>query len=206
MKYKTVITPSETSSGLVDSIKSVRGISLEALYVDVMAFPGCRENDCFANVEMVAKARGGKRVLGWAIWELPQVYGEAEFHAVWQDPKGNLYDVNPRQYPAKRVLFLEDPSAIYEGRRVDNIRIAISEKAGVRNFLDACRDEFELINQGDRAGIHGMVTLKASEAKKLRAIHARMIKFAKVIVDVTPHMETESPCACGCGKPGKACN
>ncbi|WP_105282906.1 hypothetical protein [Escherichia sp. MOD1-EC5457] len=42
-------------------------------------FSGAEVMDCFSNVEMVIEQNGGRAVYGWAIWQVPGVYIEAEF-------------------------------------------------------------------------------------------------------------------------------
>ena len=47
---------------------------------------------CFANVEHLVREHGGKAVLGWSLYE-NEFMLEAEAHAVWEDPEGELYNV-----------------------------------------------------------------------------------------------------------------
>lgn len=69
---------------------------------------------CFENVAQRVEERGGSIAYGWAIWHLPDLYFEAEHHAVWRNKLGNLIDVSPQLGGRKRLLFVPDESAVYD--------------------------------------------------------------------------------------------
>lgn len=69
---------------------------------------------CFENVAQKVREKGGSSAYGWAIWHMPDLYFEAEHHAVWRNKLGNLIDVSPQMGSRKRLLFLLDECAIYE--------------------------------------------------------------------------------------------
>src|SRR5437660_241975 len=71
--------------------------------------------DCLVNVERRIAESGGDIQYGWRIWEWVNTLIEAEFHAVWRSPDGNLIDVTPAPHDYKRVLFLPDNGTVYEG-------------------------------------------------------------------------------------------
>ena len=97
---------------------------------------GAIENDCFLNVQAHVEQHGGELVIGWALWEYPGVFAEAEFHAVWRDPSaGSLVDLNPRPFPFSVINFLPDPARRYEGRQVDNIRRPLNNNPLVKQFI-----------------------------------------------------------------------
>jgi hypothetical protein len=56
---------------------------------------------------------GGEILYGWAIWEWPRVFIEAEHHAVWSKG-GCLTDVTPQVPPADTILFLPDTERAYD--------------------------------------------------------------------------------------------
>jgi hypothetical protein len=68
--------------------------------------PRYAASNCHTNVFHLVREHGGERVNGWIIWE--GRFAEAEFHAVWRSPEGELYDVTPRADGEKTVLFLPD--------------------------------------------------------------------------------------------------
>lgn len=118
-----------------------------------------KANDCFALVDSFVQSRGGERVIGWALWEMPNVLLEAEFHAVWRRPTdGVLVDLNPRSLHFPHVHFLPDPSRPYEGRQVNNVRRPLCNDAKVKQFIYLKNRQFELANAGDLANYLGVVT------------------------------------------------
>lgn len=69
---------------------------------------------CFDNVERKIAKSGGSIAYGWAIWHIPDLYYEAEHHAVWRNKLGSLIDVSPQLGGRRRLLFLPDESAVYD--------------------------------------------------------------------------------------------
>ncbi len=69
---------------------------------------------CFDNVAQRVLKTGGKSAFGYAIWHLPNAYFEAEHHAVWEDPEGQLLDVSPQYKDYAEILFLPDDTAVYD--------------------------------------------------------------------------------------------
>lgn len=65
---------------------------------------------CNDGVYEKVKADGGSPVFGWAIWEWPKIMFTAEFHTVWQDDNGNLFDITPKPKGEKQILFVADRS------------------------------------------------------------------------------------------------
>ncbi|MEZ5632417.1 MAG: hypothetical protein R3F09_17130 [Burkholderiaceae bacterium] len=118
-------------------------------------------NDCFNVVLEQVTNHGGQQIIGWAIWELPGVFIEAEFHAVWQSPEGELVDVVPRVRPFTHISFLPDASRTYKNRQVDNIRRQLVVDNDVKQFLFLCRRRFEILNAGQRALQHEVLLPKA---------------------------------------------
>lgn len=118
-------------------------------------------NDCFNVVSEQVTSHGGQQIIGWAIWELPGVFIEAEFHAVWQSPEGELLDVVPRVRPFTHISFLPDTSRTYKNRQVDNIRRQLVDDNDVKQFLFLSRRRFEILNAGQRALQHEVLLPKA---------------------------------------------
>lgn len=82
---------------------------------------------------------------GWAVWEIPQIMIEAEFHAVWQRPDGELVDVNPRRPHETRITFLPAPERSWPGNAVDNIRQALLDDPRVHAFIAQAEKRFDLL-------------------------------------------------------------
>ena len=83
-------------------------------YVPVQPAPHARPAYCFDNSVAQAAAQGGEAAYGWAIWRWPGRWFEAEHHAVWRQPSGELLDVTPQAGDPPRILFLPDPDAVYD--------------------------------------------------------------------------------------------
>ena len=99
--------------------------------------------------------------MGWAVWEWPRVFIEAEFHAVWKHPDGLLLDIAPRQFSIPRVLPLPDPKRIYTGRQVGSIRLPLCNDKTVKRFCEVSALIHKELNTGALADVYGGV--KASE-------------------------------------------
>ena len=99
------------------------------VYIPVRPEAQAVELECYGNVLEKVRTSGGECVYGWEISEVPQIFLEAQFHAVWRSPDGELVDVTPPQIEAQRVLFLPDPGRVYEGVKVANQRFAIGNAA-----------------------------------------------------------------------------
>jgi hypothetical protein len=139
--------------------------------------PEAKPLDCFETVERQVVEKGGTAAFGWLLWECSGLFLEAEFYATWRDPKGVLYDITPRIGPSQ-VLFLPDVARVYEGKRVANLRRALTPDPAVTGFLRACEDEFELINRGARAFARN-VSLQGTELGELQLIWQRKIAFSQ---------------------------
>lgn len=143
---------------------------------------GAIENDCFLNVQAHVEQHGGELVIGWALWEYPGVFAEAEFHAVWRDPSaGSLVDLNPRPFPFSVINFLPDPARRYEGRQVDNVRMPLKNDPLVKQFIYQAQRYFQLTNAGDLADQHGAVAVPAHLFKDIERTRREMERLGKRI-------------------------
>jgi hypothetical protein len=148
----------------------------------VKAVGGARTDDCFVNIERHLATNGGSMCVGWQIWEWPRVLVEAEFHAVWKDKTGTLIDITPKQDREERILFLPDPDRHYKGKRVNNVRRALSTEPTVIEFVAACDRESEIMNGGSRAHKHGLIALTAKETQELaKAGERKILAYLKMI-------------------------
>lgn len=138
---------------------------------------GQPQNECFPIVEHRVSEFGGEQVIGWAIWERPGVFIEAEFHSVWRNPTGQLIDVSPRPYNFKETTFLPDPSRKYTGRQVDNVRCPLVKDQDVTRFLYLASRRYQIMNTGSLAEQHGEITLP----KKLYREYMQVMKEAAAL-------------------------
>ncbi|QQK03787.1 hypothetical protein JFN94_06390 [Burkholderia anthina] len=206
MKYRHPVTPSDRTSSHVQVIKRRLAIEHDPIHIDVQVAEHALVDECFPNVALEVERSGGRQVLGWALWELPGIYFEAEFHAVWEKPDGTLVDITPKKESTSRILFLRDPNAIYAGLQVNNLRVPISREPAVLEFLEACEAEFELTNSGDRSGQYGEIALTGNDAARYTLIQqtkmVAMLGFSHKIPMIGPY----TPCPCGCGQKTKWCD
>lgn len=132
-------------------------VAQKPIYISVSPIPNTNYNDCFTIVSEHIALHGGEQILGWAIWEWPRVMIEAEFHAIWRAPSGELIDITPREIEISRILFQPDPSRDYHGRQVDNIRHPLRDDPLIKNFINLAEERYRLLNEGDLADYHGPI-------------------------------------------------
>lgn len=140
---------------------------------------GKREKECFAIVDAAVRRVGGERVIGWAIHEVPGVYIEAEFHAVWRNKHGQLVDITPRPVGHHQTTFLHSLHRQYEGRQVNNIRQALVDDPAVERFLRLCDEIFAIENEGELAYQHGEVALPAASARRRQRVVEELAHVAE---------------------------
>lgn len=143
------------------------------VFIPVTPEPNAKSLDCFPVVTCHAEEHGGSVCYGWQIWETPGFMIEAEFHAIWRDPRGGLHDITPKRLPVTEILFLPDPVKKYDGRQVNNVRRPLSDDPRIKPFFDLCDKEFELLDRGQRDYEHGAIRLVGDEAAALQNIQRR---------------------------------
>ncbi|MCL2076033.1 MAG: zinc chelation protein SecC [Betaproteobacteria bacterium] len=140
----------------------------DAVFVPCRPVNDAPYNECFLLIEEQVARMGGVPVFGWAIREFPKIMLEAEFHAVWRSPDGELVDISPRPSSPDRILFVADAERIYRGRQVDNIRKPLTKDKDVHRFITLARERFRLLNQGEAKFQSGEVELPPPVAKAMR--------------------------------------
>lgn len=182
----------------LESLLNKMNAEFEPINVKVSPEKGMKSLDCTENVAQQVKKHGGKAIYGWRIWQSDQLI-EAEFHAVWENTKGELMDITPLQLGMKfnHILFLEDDSLVYEGKQIDNIRINITDNKMVDLFIQACHAIFLIKNRGERALLHDEEFEKSlSEEDKDEIMEYAMIQSA--IYQFTQMGKShEDECLCG---------
>lgn len=155
------------------------------VYLNTEHMEGMRENECYWNVEKIIKESGGTIQYGWQIWEaLADVMIEAEFHSVWVDPAGNYHDITPKSLSGfDRILFLPDPNRLYEGRQIDNVRVALRDDPVIQAFIESAEQYFEATNRGELADYHGEL-VQTQEMKDLRRRQVEL--FSEIIQKFYP--------------------
>jgi len=96
-------TPSQVTNQVEAFAEELGGTPL---YVPVVADEQGLYGWCSDGVREKVKAEGGAIVFGWTIWEWPRVMLTAEFHAVWRNDAGEMFDITPKPGGEQRILFV----------------------------------------------------------------------------------------------------
>lgn len=124
------------------------------LYVRSKPVSKAKGSHCFDNVTRQIKRKNGSVAYGWAIWHWPGRYFEAEHHGVWRSPGGMLIDVSPQLDGRNRILFLPDPTAIYDPEAFRSNILEAEDSDPVSNaFVSAGRDCLRILEKYRRTGI-----------------------------------------------------
>lgn len=176
------------------------------VYLEIKPDPDSESLDCFHNVRRKAEREGGEIQLGWAIWTWPRVFVEAEHHAVYLSPEGQLIDTTPPQaHGITRRLFLPDAAAVYdfanEGVRRDNIRHALSNDPLIRSFFSAAERRTAILNA--IPGI-GMIAVDERIARQIAAAEEAVAQIQVQLA--AKYTKPNDPCICGSGTKFKRCH
>jgi len=168
--------------------------------------PGAVVRECFNNVVDRVRLLGGDFVYGWAIWEWPGVFVEAEHHAVWRSPDGVLIDITPHEYPTHGVLFLPDPSATYDFqgfKRRDNVRRALIDIPAVTEFLQISAHTFQILEE---ASVGKEYRFSPRDLQQLQAMedHRAQLK-GSIYFHLARSKGPNDICFCRTGKKFKKC-
>ncbi len=129
VKVPRIITPQ-----IMELCQSIS--KYKPLYITVRADSRSCINECFANVDTYVKTHGGQSVLGRCIWQRANVLIEAEAHAIWKSPNGDMVDITPHINGETEVLFLADPKMAYDENCIPNIRKALTLSPLVAEFIN----------------------------------------------------------------------
>jgi hypothetical protein len=204
LRYTHPVTPVERHEVLAQICMELVP-SANPVYVDVLAESNTEINNCFSIVEDKTRQAGGESQIGWALWELPGLFVEAEFHAVWRSPLDELVDLASKAWLARRILFLPDSVRKYEGCQVNNIRRSTSADPRVVRYLSSFDQEFEIMNRGSRKYQYGHIELSDSEASEMRRIREERQMYWSDIRRLATLIGPYTPCVCSSGKRAKWC-
>lgn len=178
----------------------------QPVYIAITPTPSSECGFCFQAVLAQIEETGGRMQTGWAIWEWPGVYIEAEHHAVYEPPSGPPWvDVTPSSTPAeRRRLFLPDDTATYKNcakaLRRDNERRPLTNDPHVREFCELAAERTRIMNT---VGGFGLVAVPANKAREIFYIERRMSLLQEDLVQrFTPR---NARCPCGSGRKFKVC-
>ena len=162
--------------------------------------PNALPRECFFKVARQVEREGGRLLFGWAIWEWPGVFIEAEHHSIW-DSGDALIDITPHECPTNGVLFLPDPSAQYDFEhhtRRDNFRRALTDAPAVQDWLDAS-ERFQRRLEASSVGRE--YRLSPSDQREIAALASEVEESkAEVYFHLANNLSVNSPCFCRSGK------
>ncbi|MDB5123026.1 MAG: motif domain protein [Mucilaginibacter sp.] len=155
----------------IDTVPSFIPVNLDSL---------SEKNDCFDNVHAKVQRDGGERIVGWQLWKQPFMI-EAEYHAIWRSPNGELVDITPKNIAIDKIMFVEDPNNPYDGQQLDNIRLNTTNNLLVDDFIALAQAKFHLFSGGEKARMK-MVSFSPNEQKILRYINGVMVGVESMLV------------------------
>ena len=148
------------------------------VYVPVRPVPEAKWIHCFDNSVAQASREGGAAVYGWAVWHWPGRWFEAEHHAVWRSPAGELVDVTPQTGEPERVLFVEDPAAPYDPttfRR--NVMAPDAENPLAREYIELVGQRAAITDPYWTPGTLVLPLFSEADRARIAPIDARMAEL-----------------------------
>lgn len=195
MRFET--TPVAISEEVKQFCKSI--CNEPPQYVSVMPEPGATPHNCFPNVDKKVEISGGKRVNGWAIWQLANVYIEAEAHAVWQNNDMSLIDITPHDDGEKQIVFLQDPTLRYQGKKIPSKKAPLTNSPLAHEYV-ALSNETQAIILEHLSGER--ITPEDPNYQRLKYIYNRQRELNALFKSSAGRNE---PCPCGSGLKYKKC-
>lgn len=127
-------TPSQITAAITELCESITLLS-KPEYISVHPESWARSSECFLNVNQMINRHQGKCINGWVVWQWANILIEAEAHAVWQSPHGDLIDITPHNYNESQILFLADETVRYTGTRIRSRRQALTNSPLVAEYI-----------------------------------------------------------------------
>jgi hypothetical protein len=174
------------------------------IFVKVTPIEGYRDDDCYGNVEDYIQKNGGSVQYGWIIWEIPNIFIEAEFHAVWVN-NGEYIDITPKSNNVERILFLPDPERKFTGDLIDNVRKPLVNDAFTKTTVIVGKRKFEIRKKYYDGSPD--IEIPESEMIELEQYEKRVLlsEMQKENSIEIKKFGRNKPCPCGSGKKFKNC-
>jgi hypothetical protein len=177
-------------------------LSGPTIEVPVEVDPSAKPNECFNNVQDRIGQAGGKRIIGWQISD----YGfmlAAELHAVWLAKENKYIDISPKAFPISHILFVIDPTIVFEGRQKNNVRINTTTNRLVDDYIALANAEFAMTNKGELADVVGKIVFRGKEAEQWQVINDYILRIETMMDN---GQSRNSPCFCSSGAKYKHCH
>jgi hypothetical protein len=172
------------------------------IFIPVKPESNSKISECFNNVDEVIKNKGGRRILGWRIWEWYGIMIEAELHAVWLSMDEEMIDITPLPFCFNKTLFLPNSDIVYKDEQIDNIRQPLIDSQNINEFIKMHKDRFNLLNKGERSK-QFEVKLTGEELSYFNKLNGRINELFILIHKSTPGRN--DLCRCGSGSKYKKC-
>lgn len=145
------------------------------VYVPLVPEPDARPAYCFDNSVRQASLHGGAALYGWAIWHWPGRWFEAEHHAVWQRPDGELLDVTPQPGAPEQILFLPDPEKVFDPERYRrNIMAPDGDNAVAAEYIALVGQRTDITDRYWYPGVEVLPLFSPEDQARIAPIDARM--------------------------------
>ena len=172
-------TPTEISEKVLELCQQIAP-GTRPQFIHITPEPGCGPADCFANVRRKVQREGGRLQYGWALWEWPKVFLEAEHHAVYEPPHGPPWrDLTPCLRGSRTRLFLPDDIATYdfenEGYLRENRRLALSDDPLIEELFTASKRQVAFLNSLPGVNIN-VSSLRSFEKKEYQKNERRLAR------------------------------
>lgn len=154
LSLMNTIGPPALDNEHLESLLVKMDAEFEPVELKVETHPNAKENECISIVDQMIQENGGKRILGWQLWESAYIL-EAEFHVVWETVDGTLKDISRKKEGITYIVFVEDERLVYKNKQMDNIRLNIFKIPLVEDFIECCKQVFRLMNKGERSLLYG---------------------------------------------------
>ncbi len=197
MRFETT-TPAAISRPIQKLCREVAG-SAEAQFIPVRSHNEAGPLSPFDAVARKVEQDRGSIQPGWAIWQFADALIEAEFHAVWRSPEGELVDVAARPGGEQTILFVEDARRGHTGAAVDSERRALRRDPLFEDFITLGRKQFLLL--------HGDLARDAGDTADQPARMRRLAVSQLIVKNMLERgLSGDDPCLCNSGKRYKNCH
>ena len=141
---------SEIDKKYIDELIAKIGSDSKEIILPVKVEPYAKPANCFPNVAEKIKRDGGSIVYGWSVL-LGQFLIEAERHAVWKSPHGQLIDITPSTSEMPTTLFIPE-DLVYTGQYIDNVRVNTTKNKVVDDWIIVASLRSKILNTATRNG------------------------------------------------------
>lgn len=172
-----IVLPDPSEAHVQSFVRDTLHLSGTPIVLQIVPENGCKPGECFINVRRKVLAYGGRLQTGWALWERPGVYIEAEHHAVYETDDGSsLQDITPCPDDFTQRLFVADSEATFDFENWnlrDNQRKALIDDDVIHQLFKASSRMNTFKSNLPGRGIHILSQIEKKELAKLQRRYFR---------------------------------